>query len=282
MAPPSTFLAILASVSLVDAQTCFYPGGKEAVDDIPCRTDTDASACCAAGYMCISNGLCQSTGEANTGNFARGSCTQQDWDSTDCPNYCIEESTGGGADVTRCQGYTDRYFCPASSNAKEACNDSDKYLVIQGSSTFTTIGEEQASTRQASTTRETGESTTTKSSESKATTASEEATSSSQSSSPAQTETGNEGSDSGSNSNSAVIGGAVGGSLGGILLGAAGVWFLMRYRRRRKAAVEDAVPQYRAHEIGAGGVYGQSPMTKYEMPTESPPVELPGHSPNVR
>ncbi|KAJ4156958.1 hypothetical protein NW754_008600 [Fusarium falciforme] len=111
-------LAIALSATLVHAQ-CYYPDGQEAPRDVPCKPDAEASACCAEGYICVSTGMCQFVEYAGTGRFARGSCTNQDWSSSECPNFCTdaEGEETGGTDVTRCQGYTDRFFCPRSQNA---------------------------------------------------------------------------------------------------------------------------------------------------------------------
>ena len=132
MASSRFILAIALSATLVHAQ-CYYPDGGEALRDVPCKPDAEVSACCAEGYICVSTGMCQFVEYAGTGRFARGSCTNQDWSSSECPNFCTdaEGEEAGGTDVTRCQGYTDRFFCPRSQNAN-VCKDESKALTFAG------------------------------------------------------------------------------------------------------------------------------------------------------
>lgn len=134
MASSRFILAIALSATLVHAQ-CYYPDGGDALRDVPCKPDAEVSACCAEGYICVSTGMCQFVEYAGTGRFARGSCTNQDWSSSECPNFCTdaEGEEAGGTDVTRCQGYTDRFFCPRSQNAN-VCKDESKALTFSGKS----------------------------------------------------------------------------------------------------------------------------------------------------
>jgi hypothetical protein len=78
---------LLASFALCHAQTCYYPNGLEAEGDSPCDPDNEHSACCgqSLGSACLSNKLCR----APNGNVVRGSCTDRDWASPDCPQYCL-------------------------------------------------------------------------------------------------------------------------------------------------------------------------------------------------
>ena len=114
MASSRFILAIALSATLVHAQ-CYYPDGGEALRDVPCKPDAEVSACCAEGYICVSTGMCQFVEYAGTGRFA--------------PDAEGEEA--GGTDVTRCQGYTDRFFCPRSQNAN-VCKDESKALTFSG------------------------------------------------------------------------------------------------------------------------------------------------------
>ncbi|KAF9871072.1 hypothetical protein CkaCkLH20_11489 [Colletotrichum karsti] len=66
---PSFFSALLFSallfsyLSVVVQAACYYPNGSIAPNDTPCRDDTAESACCGQGYACLSNGMCQATGQ---------------------------------------------------------------------------------------------------------------------------------------------------------------------------------------------------------------------------
>ncbi|KAJ4205206.1 hypothetical protein NW767_003999 [Fusarium falciforme] len=190
-------LAIALSATLVHAQ-CYYPDGQEAPRDVPCKPDAEASACCAEGYICVSTGMCQFVEYAGTGRFARGSCTNQDWSSSECPNFCTdaEGEETGGTDVTRCQGYTDRFFCPRSQNAN-VCKDESKALTFADDETSTTA-----------------------------------------STSPNETGPADKDSDSDSGPSPALLGGAIGGSIGGFLLGGLGVWLIFFLRKAKKDALD--------------------------------------------
>ncbi|KAM0438757.1 hypothetical protein ACHAPT_001515 [Fusarium lateritium] len=266
-------LAILLTARLANSQ-CYYPDGQEAPRDVPCDPDAEASPCCAPGYMCISTGMCQALEYAGTSRFARGSCSQQDWSSSNCPNFCTEADgeLTGGTDVTRCQGYSDRFFCPRTSNAKDVCGDPKKALTFAEPSTISTIlPESQATQSSKSTATETTEATTTTSSSEETSSTAKNEESSTASSSPNETEPADK--DSSSSPSPALLGGAIGGSIGGFLLGGLGVWLLLWFRKRNKKAAAQSQP-----EVVEGGYKDERPAPKAEMSGESAPAELPGYS----
>ncbi|KAJ4327184.1 hypothetical protein N0V84_002447 [Fusarium piperis] len=230
--------AIALSSTLVHAQ-CYYPDGQEAPRDIACKPDSEASACCAEGYICLSSGMCQFVEYAGTGRFARGSCTNQDWSSSECPNFCTdaEGEQAGGTDVTRCQGYTDRFFCPRSQNAN-VCKDVEKALTF--SETTSTGKDEETSTTASTSPNETG---------------------------PADK-------DSDSGPTPALLGGAIGGSIGGFLLGGLSVWLIFFLRKAKK----DALDRSRVVPEVENGYKDGTLAPKAEMSAESVPAELPGYT----
>ncbi|KAK4658753.1 hypothetical protein QC762_104320 [Podospora pseudocomata] len=66
---------------------CYYPGGGESLDDAPCDPDAEVSVCCgrfSSGGGCLSNKLCMGI----DGRMSRGSCTDKNWLSPECPNFC--------------------------------------------------------------------------------------------------------------------------------------------------------------------------------------------------
>lgn len=75
-------------------RACFFPDGTRASGDIACNPDASSeSACCGVGYACLANGICQQTSAApdNGGvRFIRGSCTDISWQSSSCPQFCID------------------------------------------------------------------------------------------------------------------------------------------------------------------------------------------------
>ena len=65
------------------AQTCYNPDGTFS-GDIPCWSVSTASACCGPGWECLPNNICKN----HMGDLSRGSCTDQTWESTGCPQFC--------------------------------------------------------------------------------------------------------------------------------------------------------------------------------------------------
>jgi hypothetical protein len=71
------------------ASQCYFPSGSKS-SDVPCDPDADVSMCCGSRDACLSSGLCliPGTGPDEGIGFARGSCTDQSWDSAICPQRC--------------------------------------------------------------------------------------------------------------------------------------------------------------------------------------------------
>ncbi|EED15663.1 hypothetical protein TSTA_051010 [Talaromyces stipitatus ATCC 10500] len=89
----TSFIAVLSpslSAVALAKPTCYYPDGSIAQNDMPCGNGTDV-ACCGAGGICLSNGLCMDVGQPNT--LARSSCTDKSWNSRNCPNYCLQDTS---------------------------------------------------------------------------------------------------------------------------------------------------------------------------------------------
>ena len=71
--------------------TCYYPTGEEAPGDDPCHSPSgsqDYSACCGKTDICLDNGLCLYTSGLEA--IGRGSCTDEIWRSSECPQYCTD------------------------------------------------------------------------------------------------------------------------------------------------------------------------------------------------
>jgi hypothetical protein len=133
---------------------CYFPSGKLAVNNIPCRDDTPNAACCGQGYACLSNGICQATGEElqkpGATEFVRGSCTDKEWRSSSCPLFCIEQDVDfldGGNGIFKCQNTTeDLYFCINKQSATEAsCEEKEKVLFFPGNFPILSLGDQPKS-----------------------------------------------------------------------------------------------------------------------------------------
>ncbi|CAG8957832.1 hypothetical protein HYFRA_00000172 [Hymenoscyphus fraxineus] len=84
---------------------CYSPGGTRALRNYPCFLGQAVSACCSGGSICEASGLCKVPSSVGVSNLIRGTCTDQKWESSDCPQYCTDDKTGG-TDIISCQNVT--------------------------------------------------------------------------------------------------------------------------------------------------------------------------------
>ncbi|PWY67248.1 hypothetical protein BO94DRAFT_540463 [Aspergillus sclerotioniger CBS 115572] len=83
----ASFILLVASCTTVSAaNTCYFPNGNIATENVPCSSDGH-SACCGTGDICLSNNLCMDTAEQPY-VLSRGACTDPDWESENCPSVC--------------------------------------------------------------------------------------------------------------------------------------------------------------------------------------------------
>ncbi|AEO70295.1 uncharacterized protein THITE_2121526 [Thermothielavioides terrestris NRRL 8126] len=262
---------------------CYYPSGRLAPNDAPCRDDTPNATCCGQGYACLSNNICQATGEElqkpGATEFVRGSCTDKQWRSSSCPLFCIQDGVDlldGGNGIFKCPNTTeDLYFCIDALSATEAsCDKKQNVLFFPGTPTvITTIGVSPRTTSSSTTSSSTSEAV----SSSTSTPAASTSTSQASSTSASPTESQSAGSQvsqapadapsnngPGSSSNiGPIVGGVVGGTAAVILAGVGG-WLLARKRTSTgagagsdrngaqaevepKVAVDSTVPYHAAH-----------------------------------
>ena len=78
-------LVISALSSVGIAQICYYPNGEATDALIPCKTTSAATNCCKDSDVCLKNGLCFSPG---LNSVVRRGCTDQNWNSSECPDIC--------------------------------------------------------------------------------------------------------------------------------------------------------------------------------------------------
>ncbi|KAH6613602.1 hypothetical protein B0J18DRAFT_60615 [Chaetomium sp. MPI-SDFR-AT-0129] len=114
--PKTLVVAVLAAILASSrfgaeaAKQCYYPNGNIATDDSPCNPDDDASSCCGgtSGAQCLSNNVCLNPG----GNVVRGTCTDQNWNSVECPRFCVLNPKLG-PDLISCSNVTntDTSYC---------------------------------------------------------------------------------------------------------------------------------------------------------------------------
>jgi hypothetical protein len=85
------FFLIITLLDIASAIPCYFPDGRTlAQNDSSCSGSASGespSSCCPVGYACLSNSVCQDP--TVLGGFFRSSCTDQSWESSACPKYCI-------------------------------------------------------------------------------------------------------------------------------------------------------------------------------------------------
>lgn len=72
--------------------SCYYPDGTYIAQDRPCIDNgTQESFCCGPGSMCLSDKTCY---YPSTTQYARGSCTDESFESPACPRFCFSMYIG--------------------------------------------------------------------------------------------------------------------------------------------------------------------------------------------
>ncbi|KAI5464245.1 hypothetical protein BGZ63DRAFT_401211 [Mariannaea sp. PMI_226] len=221
------FILLLAPTILpVVSAACYYPNGKLAPNDVPCRDDISNSVCCGQGYACLSNGICQATGDElqkeHATEYVRGSCTDRNWRSSACPLFCIDpdvDNVGGGEGIGKCSKTTeDMYWCVNLNQNAVDCDRKQNVLFFPGKPTvITTIGVSPTNSAQPLSTSSPPTTTA-------YTTAQEhEVLSSTRSDiTPTLADVKNDSKSTSPNTNASIIGGAIGAAMGVLLLGGSG------------------------------------------------------------
>lgn len=117
---------------------CYYPDGSAAPQDTPCNDETAESACCGQGYACLSNGVCQATGDEiqkpGASKYVRGSCTDTGWRSSSCPSFCINpqyNNVAGGQGMGMCEDTSRTLFYCIDERSVD-CTSEENVLLFVG------------------------------------------------------------------------------------------------------------------------------------------------------
>lgn len=78
-------LLLLAPLIHIIHAKCYFPNGETSYADVACDSSATDSFCCFSNQACLSNKLCYDIGNRT---YARGTCTDQTWQSSACPNFC--------------------------------------------------------------------------------------------------------------------------------------------------------------------------------------------------
>lgn len=90
MAHPILLLLLIlpSTLRITVTATCFYPNGAIEPSHQPCSSPAGTSICCAAGFECLSNGLCNDVRYENFTRVLRGACTDENWGLEACGAVC--------------------------------------------------------------------------------------------------------------------------------------------------------------------------------------------------
>jgi hypothetical protein len=111
--------------------TCYFLDGSVASDNTPCTTGDSDTFCCADSYNCLSNGLCQSQ---YSGAYAIGSCTDKDWSSPSCPQFCRPiTNVGNTPELSQCSISGGTFCCGSfTANPPPSCCDIAGASIMSG------------------------------------------------------------------------------------------------------------------------------------------------------
>ncbi|KAE8380845.1 hypothetical protein BDV26DRAFT_290106 [Aspergillus bertholletiae] len=233
--PPLCFLFFLLIQSVYSAETCYWPDGTPATEDVPC-SDERYAPCCRSGNLCLSNNLCLNVA-IQPYVLSRGACTDPNWNSDNCPQFCTNVSRSSGSSLFPLGLNSNKlaeYCCnePVSNGSKVVCNSDSGSAFFVPDATLVAGYAALANVSSLSASNST----------------SSNDTSSSSSSSSSSTS-----SSSSSNSREVAIGAGVGVPLGVIALGAI-AWALGERRARMKSLA--AAGGGGGGGVGAGGWVG--------------------------
>ncbi|KKY18608.1 hypothetical protein UCDDS831_g05889 [Diplodia seriata] len=137
----ATLFVLAARQGFVRAEdSCYYPDGSVADKDIPCGSSSSDTACCPYGWTCLDTGICSLD---SLDYITRYTCTDQSWDSSACPQYCLD-GTPNGTDtgnvaLLEC---SDNQYCCNGDRSGNCCKDKAVSL-FEISPGFSTIDNSQ-------------------------------------------------------------------------------------------------------------------------------------------
>uniref|UniRef100_A0A8H7N5P5 Mid2 domain-containing protein n=1 Tax=Bionectria ochroleuca TaxID=29856 RepID=A0A8H7N5P5_BIOOC len=252
----SLLLHLVPRTLAASNSTCYFSNSNVAKNDVPCDPNAEASVCCSKeeGTVCLENGLCQNSG----GHKSRGSCTDQNWNSEYCPQFCLDTDASDGVGMKSCSSTTKKdtsYCCWYS--ADSCCSTGINRIELLPSSPGIWASYDNSSSsydvvksRTLVSSSSTQVSTSTSSSSSSTSTATSSATTTTSASSPTSTsDESNSGSSSGGLTTGAKAGIGVGVALGVIALLCLG-FFLNRWYEAKKRAAAQAQEQEYPHSPG--------------------------------
>ncbi|KIV96456.1 hypothetical protein PV10_00326 [Exophiala mesophila] len=114
---PFSWAILLCLLAFTRAQSCYYPNGDLAASDTPCTDEGGDSFCCSSSYYCLSNRICL----WEDGRLYRGSCSDLNWASGECPQFCQNNNPGNGIQVWQCSITLGTYCCSTNNSDSTSC-----------------------------------------------------------------------------------------------------------------------------------------------------------------
>ncbi|KAK6543458.1 hypothetical protein TWF694_000204 [Orbilia ellipsospora] len=149
----SILFLLIHLVSAQSTRPCYFPSGDPATDYVACDDSTTGhSACCRNSNQtaCFATGLCY----LQNGFIERGACTDQSWQSDNCPGPCRDFGSSG-QDLLACDDSTGSFCCGTGSNPS-CCSNSSTYFTFNIGDIAFINGAAVARTRTSSTPRPSG------------------------------------------------------------------------------------------------------------------------------
>ncbi|KAF2813990.1 uncharacterized protein BDZ99DRAFT_459741 [Mytilinidion resinicola] len=84
------FVILLSHLVCAGSQTCYFPNKVVVPGHRPCNESANQSHCCGPNDFCLDNGLCYDT----AGTISQQTCTDPNWDASDCFQLCKEARSG--------------------------------------------------------------------------------------------------------------------------------------------------------------------------------------------
>lgn len=91
---PLLHLVLLGTAFVVGVSAdCYWPNGKLAEKLVACHGSNVMGTCCEEGWTCLANKACGNFADprfdyAYNNVYQRQACSDQSWQSNQCPQYC--------------------------------------------------------------------------------------------------------------------------------------------------------------------------------------------------
>jgi hypothetical protein len=103
--------------------TCYYPNGTVAKDAVSCWPGAyePVYMCCKPGSVCLDSKICADQVSKDMMKYYRGTCSDQDWRSDICPQFCNvgDRNLGAMPGIAYCGNVGDKLGWECEGDASE-------------------------------------------------------------------------------------------------------------------------------------------------------------------